>query len=233
MKVIVLELCDYEGWILSLGSDREWRVQVMQHRLYSELQKVVSENGGFLVPLTFHNMLIIANGMDSRADSIIFETLRSISPVPFKAAGGTGSTILSAARNAHDKLKRMSAGETQPSNSDDNSNVVAAHFDLNSYLEKLRDEALDRVVEQINALIFYVNHLAKTVQGVSAYLGGDNAVLFTDESSLSLLESIKHDQAKVGIGVARTARESLRLAAEGLSFIRRNRGMNVKVMKEP
>ncbi|MGC9209119.1 MAG: GTP cyclohydrolase IIa [Nitrososphaeria archaeon] len=232
MRVIVLELCDYEGWILSLGSDREWKVQVMQHRLYSELQRAVSEHGGFLVPLTFHNMLIIANGMDSRANSAIFEILRSASPVPFKAADGTGNTILTAARNAHHKLKRMSAGETDLSSNNDSSNVVAAHFDLNSYLEKLRNGPLDQVIEQINALISHVNEISKTVQGVSAYLGGDNVALFTDESSLSLLENIKHDQVKVGIGVARTARESLRLAAEGLSFIRRNRGINVKVMRE-
>jgi GTP cyclohydrolase IIa len=232
MKVTVIELLNYEGWISGLGTDREWNVQTVQHRLYSELQKAVSEHGGFLVPMTFHHMLIIANGINQEAHNKIYDTMKSISPVPFRASSATGKTLVNAEREAFIRLKTLNAWQTSFIE-DDGSRVVAAHFDIDSYLRRLESGTIDEAMAQVNELITSVNMVSKEVEGVSTYLGGDNVVLFAGEDSLEKLENLELESVKIGIGVAVNARESLKLAAEALAFIRKFRGRHVKVIKAP
>ncbi|NAY82365.1 MAG: GTP cyclohydrolase IIa [Thaumarchaeota archaeon] len=232
MKVTVIELLNYEEWISGLGTDREWKVQTVQHRLYSELQKAVSEHGGFLVPMTFHHMLIIANGINQEAHNKIYDTMKSISPVPFRASSATGKTLVNAEREAFRRLKTLNAWQTSFIE-DDGSRLVAAHFDIDSYLRRLESGTIVEAMAQVNELIKSVNMVSKEVEGVSAYLGGDNVVLFAGEDSLEKLENLELESVKIGIGVAVNARESLKLAAEALAFIRKFRGKHVKVIKAP
>ncbi|MDG7038837.1 MAG: GTP cyclohydrolase IIa [Nitrososphaerota archaeon] len=229
MKVIITELMDYEGWVSSLGNDREWKVQATQHRLYSELQEAVAGEGGFLVPATFHHMLIIANGIEEDGHKRVFDIMNAVSPVPYRASSGSGSTLVSAIRKAFEGIGALAPRETH-FGVPDFSNVVAAHFDVNSYLKKLEAGTLVEGLSEVDKLAGSVNMLSKEFGGISVYLGGDNVVMFAGEDSLGKLQNIKLDGSKVGIGVASNARSCLKLAAEALYFLRRNKGQVMKVI---
>lgn len=230
MKVTVVELLNYEGWISGLGTDREWRVQAIQHRLYAELQEAVAGQGGFLVPMTFHHMLIIANGIDMEGHDKIFDAMKSISPVPYRASSGTGNTLVRAEIEAFRGLRGLATGQAAFGERD-NSGLVAAHFDIDSYLKRLESGTIVDGMAKVNNLIGLVNRLSDELEGISVYLGGDNVVLFAGEDSLERLEKLELDFVKIGIGVASNARDCLKLAAESLTFIRKFRGQPVKVMK--
>ncbi|MGC8557822.1 MAG: GTP cyclohydrolase IIa [Nitrososphaeria archaeon] len=230
MKVTLVELLNYEGWISGLGTDREWRVQAIQHRLYSELQEAVAGQGGFLIPMTFHHMLIIANGIDRDGHGKIFDAMKSISPVPYRASSGTGRTLVRAEIEAFRGLKGLAAGQAA-FGEHDGSRLVAAHFDIDSYLKRLESGTIVDGMAQVNNLIGLVNRLSDELEGISVYLGGDNVVLFAGEDSLERLERFEPDSIKIGIGVANNARDCMKLAAESLTFIRKFRGRPIKVMK--
>ncbi len=229
VKVIITELMDYEGWISRLGNDREWKVQAVQHRLYSELQEAVAGEGGFLVPATFHHMLIIANGIEEDGCRRIFDTMNAVSPVPYRASSGSGSTPVGAIREAFRGIGTLAPRETR-FGVPDFSNIVVAHFDVNSYLKKLEAGTLVEGISEVDKLAGSVNILSKELGGISVYLGGDNVIMFAGEDSLGKLQNIKLDGSKVGIGVAGNARSCMRLAAEALHFLRRNRGQVVKAI---
>lgn len=229
MKVMLIELLDFEGWILRLGADREWKVQYVQHHLYSVLQKRVSAEGGFLIPLTFHNMLIIANGVKHEGFSRIFNYMKKVSPVAFRASEGAGKTFKEAIEKAAINIAKLKEGEVYFGDYEE-SELAVAHFDLNSYLSNFRNGRIFDALKQINGLISLTNRVADKVEGVSVYLGGDNAAVFAGKELIEELGAIKLNSVKVGVGIAYSAREGLKLAAEALSHIRRHRDQNVKIL---
>ncbi len=78
----LIELVGYREWTESLGFDREWRIQVLQSRLYARLQEEAARYGAFIAPLSFDVMVVVANGVPADALRSLYEVAAREAPVP-------------------------------------------------------------------------------------------------------------------------------------------------------
>lgn len=228
--IALVELIEYEKWITSLGYDREWKVQSFQHEIYSKLYKLIGEVNSFLIPLTFHNMAFITNGLKEQDILNIFEKIKEefkfklnlrmycCSERKLVLALNKASHLIKNLKPDECKIEELGKGY-----------IVSSHLDLNSFLLILDNY---KAYQTIQKTYLYASSLAEKVGGIAIYLGGDNVVLFSDEEILKVLQTMKNDEIKIGVGVASNARTSLKLAAKALDKIRKERINSFLVLYE-
>ncbi len=218
----LLELVGYREWTESLGPDREWSIQVLQSRLYSELQRIAALREAFLVPLSIDNMVLVLNGVPQRYYREIYEEAAGLAPVP------VGLTVICSRDPVIDLYPQGEPGLRVRTGST-GGNVAALHVDMD-YFSGLRERA-GSIASYVRIIDFY-SRLSKRLSGtpsIATYLGGDNLLVFTAEEAMGRVLSVIRniiggDDYKIGVGIARTPRRALAGAAKALAALREKRG---------
>ena len=207
-----MRLKGYREWTESLGSDREWKIQSVQHAMASRISELAASIGSFAIPHRYDSFVLLTDGVKGDDVDGVIRGFSSFSPVGVEVCHGFGEDYLQALGNCYDD--RYGGAP--------DSEVAVAHFDLDGFTD-LKDgaEAYVRAVKLVaEAQGFFLPRGA-----LIHYLGGDNVVAFLPPGELGLIEDFLRGKPgiKVGVGRGRTAREALSLAAEGLDGIRRSR----------
>ncbi|MCE4600308.1 MAG: GTP cyclohydrolase IIa [Desulfurococcales archaeon] len=220
IRMAVLELVGYREWTEAIGDDREWRLQIVQSTLYSSLQQVIADYGGFILPLRYDYMAVAASNVSDEGLKRLYDKAREISPVPVRLAASCGSTPVEAMENAWTRIKE--GEEFVLDECGDNEIVVAGHFDLNGITVMTRRLGLLTTYNTVLHVISEIETRAHYRGAVAQYLGGDNILVllpFTGFKSIVEELVVVHD-LKAGVGIAPTAREALKHAAKALHDIR-------------
>ncbi len=224
-RITVYELVGYREWTESLGGDREHIIQDTQARIYSNLQRFLSSKQAFLLPLRYDYMIGITSSV---REAVIKESLRVLegySPVPVRAVSVSDKSLQDAVKKATIMLSKISMNSLKYIGSCENECVAAIHFDVNDFTSYTSKgfSVYDTYVYVMDLFAL----LSKTIlelDGILQYLGGDNIIAFINPAKVDLASNIIKDlkSIKAGIGLARTARKALELAAEGLDSIRKS-----------
>jgi GTP cyclohydrolase IIa len=215
---VVIRLVNYREWIESLGFDREWVVQVVQSRIYSDIQSYVKDFNGFTLPLRYDVQVAILP-CTTRINDVVkgLEELLMRYPqinVRVDSYCGLPHEVLTNGPNVG------GCNSTE---------VCVAHIDLNNFtLRSVSEGYYKPYVEVLNM----VSTLARKFMGkaVLQYLGGDNVVVVTSPNYLDevIKESVDGD-VKVGVGISEIPRKAFELAAKALSILR-SEGRNSKYL---
>ena len=228
MNVGVIELVHYEEWILSLGADREWRVQAGQARLMQEAHAALADAGAFFVPYTVNQGVAICNGiLREKLEAAIYRIAQA-SPVPFRFSFRSAPTVTGALELAYSAMEK----NLPKWGGEDNSALIAAHYDLDSYLETVRSNGLLYAKKRVDDLIGHVTQISSCIGGLSMYLGGDNVIMFSHLGALENIAGSVPDGAKVGIGIGRVPRQAVKRAGLALTEIRKRRNVNALVVQD-
>ncbi len=221
-RVTVLEQIGYREWTESLGSDREWLIQRVQAELYIALQDVASRYGAFSMPIRYDYMLILSSNVGYEAHVDILNVARSYSKVKVRIASSCGINPLEAEAKAFKLLAETEIGGLTYTSCPGEEVVAIAHLDLNNITGTTAQEGITRSYNKILGLLGRIAKIAESEGGITQYLGGDNIlVILPPLNYIGLTEKlIGEDDLKAGIGVSRTAREALRLAAKALHELR-------------
>jgi len=215
---VVIRLVNYREWIESLGFDREWVVQVVQSRIYSDIQSYVKDFNGFVLPLRYDVQVAILPRSIPINDVVkgLEGLLRKFPQINAKVDSycGLPHEVLINGLNVSDCTS---------------TEVCVAHIDLNNFTLRSVSEGYYRpYVEVLNI----VTTLARRFMGkaVLQYLGGDNLVVVTSLKYLDevIKESVDSD-VKVGVGISEIPRKAFELAAKALSILR-SEGRNSKYL---
>src|SRR5438094_9299940 len=63
IQLTIIKITEYGPWTLTLGSDREHRLQILQATLYKEIQNLFSERNCLAFPNRFDEIFVITNGL--------------------------------------------------------------------------------------------------------------------------------------------------------------------------
>ncbi len=211
-KVVKVILRGYREWTEEIGDDREWKIQMIQNELERTATKIAASREAFYLPTRKDILIFIANNTDVEK---WLKPLEELSPVPLEVVVGCGKTPLEA-------LLEGGPCITQ-------SKIAAVHFDINFISKKDHYLGYVEVIDMTSSLL----HTALGFKSVGGYLGGDNAVFFSDPSVASEFgETLsKIYDVKVGIGIALKPRKALELAAMALRMLRKDRAKRVEVLK--
>lgn len=150
------------------------------------------------------------------------------SPVPVKFSFRSAPTAAEALELAYSSL----AMGLNPWADDDGEPVLAAHYDLNSYMATLRSRGIGAAKKRVYQMIRHVMRIELAVKGIGAYLGGDNVIVFSHTGSLDQVLGSVPRGAKVGIGIGRVPRDAVKRASMALARIRMKRDRNSLVIRD-
>jgi GTP cyclohydrolase IIa len=239
IQVTLIQIDEYGPWTLCLGPDREAKLQILQARLYSDLQKYFAKHGGIIFFNRFDNMIAISNGISKEQHQKIQSKICKKYPVTISMGIGVGKTPYEAQKIASQQLikqcgsnlngrKKIIANCSALAN-DGESVVQITHFDIKNSTKTITNNfsAYD-AFQYINKTYDILVKALRKKGAIVFFCGGDNFISPSNGvTEVDLLKAIDlvyrktNLQLGVGVGIGKDARMALKLATESLDGIRR------------
>ena len=246
MHLTIIKIDKYGPWTLTLGSDRESALQMLQARIYFDIQRLFSEKHCIVYPNRFDEFFAITNGLPvSELVGIQKELMKLYPHLWFSMAVGYDETPTQADRSAFEARRNgveIAARGIYSHDSQINNPVNQVtgirifHIDVNG-LSKLEMSPY-----QVTSVIFGIYSLLvdkfMEKECLTFYLGGDNFMVIASnilkEEVKNILLEITHEThipLNCGIGNGKTGREAAMIATMALDKIRelRDNGRDVSI----
>ncbi len=239
IQLSILKIAGYGPWTLTLGSNREHELQMLQASLYKELQRLFSEKNCLVFPNRADEFFVVSNGLSLDDHINVQKTLESLFDVGLTISIGYGESPFEANLKAHDG-KKNNVILNQEHNifgfmPDETSfDVSIMHLDVDD-LASQRDTSSPY---EISSLIFELySKMSKYFlqkDSLTFFMGGDNfMVVASKEAKKSVrqfIDQTREDRISLncGIGNAPNARQAASLATKSLDTIRQIRDSGKK-----
>ena len=240
MQLSVLKIIGYGPWTLTLGSDREHRLQMLQASVYGEVQRLFSERGCLVFSNRSDELFVISSGLDLEGHIAIQDALHSKfdDDIRLQIAMGRGSTPADCDRAAHAAVSEGAALSRQhqifgaPACGGQNrgDEVTVMHMDVDGlsgrssspYGTSLLMSGIYRKMSEY----FYRDH-----ESLAFFMGGDNFMIAASDQAktsgarrfVDMIARQDDIQLNCGVGTAATGRQAAMLATESLDMIREMR----------
>jgi GTP cyclohydrolase IIa len=240
IQLTIIRIEEYGPWTITLGTDREAELQMLQANLYYDLQRLFSAKDCLVFSNRFDEYFAITNGLylPDHLD-IQSELVDLYSKLKLSMAIGNGVTPFQANLDAYDS-RRMGRAISEgarifvtPTRSISkpvptvNENVQIMHIDMNNsakMFSKLSPYEITSVIVKIYARLSE-EFLKK--ESLTFFLGGDNFMVLSKAATKQDIEGIiskvtqeMNVRLNCGIGIGRTGRKAANAATKALDTIR-------------
>jgi len=232
VQLTIIKINGYGPWTLTLGSDREHKLQMLQASLYKEIQKLFSEKNCLAFLNRSDEIFVITNGLTlddhisiqkKLEDSFELKLSMAIgyAPTPFEAnlkafEGKESKIVLDKEHNIYGFVNGIAE-----------QNVTIMHFDVEDLTSKIKTKS----PYEISSIMFKLNSKMSDFflqkKSIAFFMGGDNFMVVGNEdakeSAREFIDSVKKDLGlylNCGIGIGKTSREAAKLATKSLDKIR-------------
>ena len=231
VQISIVRIDGYGLWTLTKGSDREHELQILQSRLYSDVQKLFAQKKALVFFNRFDEMIAVTNGLTVQEHIEILQNLLKLYDLDISISIGNGVTAYLAnldafkasnAKAAHnDKFKVYGSAKI-----DDYVQIM--HVDVDGSTSRMSAELTPYDISSlITRLYAKLTQKFMEKEALTFFLGGDNFMIVADgirktETAALLDETVNgmNIKLKCGIGRARTPREAAEMATKALDTIR-------------
>ena len=262
IQLSILKITGYGPWTLTLGSDREHELQMLQASLYREIQRLFSDRDCLVFQNRADEFFAVSNGLTLDDHVAIQRDLKGSFDVGLTVSVGYGDTPYAANLKAYEGrrdgvvLSRehdiFGFVAPSPDGADGGRSPLEAsimHLDV----DDLASQRKTRSPYEISALMFELYHemsrgfLEK--DSLTFFMGGDNFMVVASSDAKACVRDVvgrieeekrRRDGDEIllncGIGTASTARKAASLATRSLDTIREIRdsgGENPSVYELP
>jgi len=231
IQLTIIRIEGYGPWTLTLGSDREAQLQMLQAKIYHDVQRLFTEKNCIVYFNRFDEYFAITNGLDAAGHKEIQRELaRTYKDLKMSMAVGAGMTAFEANMNAYQARKE---GKTLDSNARIFGSIHAAdiahvmHIDVDSST-KVGDRLSPYEVTSLVMKVY--SRLAEEFlkhKSLTFFLGGDNFMVIsngvTKEQAESVIKKVTAGidiKLNCGIGIGKTGRKAAEAATKALDTIR-------------
>jgi GTP cyclohydrolase IIa len=232
IQLSILKITEYGPWTLTLGSDREHELQMLQASLYKQIQKLFSEKNCLVFLNRSDEFFVVSNGLTLDDHIEIQKKLEELFEVHLTISIGFGESPFEANLKAYDGRKNniiLNKEHNIFGFIDDKSkfNISIMHLDVDDLKSKRKDTS----PYEISAIIFDLH--SKIIKyfiekkSLTFFMGGDNYMVVASNeaknSVQSFIDMIKNNDDIIlncGIGNAETSRDAVKLATKALDTIR-------------
>ena len=238
IQLTIIRIEGYGQWTLTLGSDREAQLQMLQARIYHDVQRLFSERDSIVFFNRFDEYFAITNGLD--ADDhlrIQHELTKLYDNMLMSMTIGAGKTAFEANLNAYRTRKegRMLDGNSRIFGSVQPQADVAQimHIDIDGSEKVSSKMSPYEVTALVMKLYAKLSEAFLKKGAMTFFLGGDNFMVISNsmrkEDAEIIINSIINDigiKLNCGIGIGRNGRKAAEAATRALDTIRdlRNEG---------
>jgi GTP cyclohydrolase IIa len=232
IQLTIIRIEGYGQWTLTLGSDREAQLQMLQARIYHDVQRLFSERDSIVFFNRFDEYFAITNGLDiDDHRHIQHELTKLYDNMLMSMTIGAGKTAFEANLNAYRTRKegRMLDGNSRIFGSVQPQADVAQimHIDIDSSAKVgnwLSPYELTALVMKIYSRLAeeFLKH-----DSLAFFLGGDNVMVISngmakEQADVVLKKVTAGNDIKLncGIGIGKTGRRAAEAATKALDTIR-------------
>ncbi len=141
IQLSILKISGYGPWTLTLGSDREHELQMLQASLYKEVQKLFSEKNCLVFLNRADEFFVVSNGLELNDHIQIQQELEKLFDVRLTVSIGYGKSPFEANLKAHDGKKNKTILNNEHNifgfvNGKSDSKVSIMHLDIDNLTSK-------------------------------------------------------------------------------------------------
>ena len=232
IQLSILKISGYGPWTLTLGSDREHELQMLQASLYKQVQKLFSEKNCLVFLNRADEFFVISNGLDLDDHIEIQKTLEKLFDIRLSISIGFGNTPFDANLHAYKGKKENTILNKEHNifgfvNGKSDSKVSIMHLDVDDLTSKGQTSSPYEISSIIFTLYAKMSKFFLEKNSLAFFMGGDNFMIIASDdaknSVQNFIEMIKNDDKislNCGIGNGYTARQAVKLATKSLDTIR-------------
>ncbi len=244
----VCQLDNYGPWTVSPEPKPEAYLQMLQTRLFADLEDEFSKRGGLAFLTSFDNTLVVSNGISIEDHKEIQKRLGEIYPVTLSFGLDSAETAYEAQKLASRALQETGSSQSEDRREElggtslsfpEQSLVQIAHIDINHVTEFTDVEPIYDTLQLIQNVYLSLSKLFSQNDALVFYTGGDNFMSpcnGLDKKEIEkLLEEVEEKtdiELKAGVGKSIKAVEAAYLASEGLHDIRDGKTQEKVVFKK-
>ena len=232
IQLSILKITEYGPWTLTLGSDREHELQMLQASIYKEVQKLFSEKNCIVFLNRSDEFFVVSNGLDLDDHIQIQKILEKLFEVGLTISIGYGNSPFKANLKAYEGKKNKIILNTEHNifgfiYDGFDSKVSIMHLDVDNLTSKRKTDSPYEITFIIFGLYSKMSKYFLEKNSLTFFMGGDNFMIISnDEAKQSVqdfINIVKNDDKillNCGIGNANTGREAVKLATKSLDTIR-------------
>ncbi|MDX1533745.1 MAG: GTP cyclohydrolase IIa, partial [Nitrosopumilaceae archaeon] len=226
LQLTIIKITGYGPWTLTLGSDREHELQMLQASLYKEIQKLFSEKNCLVFLNRADEFFVITNGISLDEHIEIQKTLEKSFDLKLSMSIGYADNPFDANLKAYEG-KKSKTFLNQEHNiygfvNGQSDQVTIMHLDVEDLTSTRQTKSPYEISSTIFNLYSKMSEFFLKKKSLTFFMGGDNFMVISDKDAKNsvreFLDMIKKDGITLncGIGTGRTAREAVKLATKSL-----------------
>jgi GTP cyclohydrolase IIa len=240
IQLSILKINGYGPWTLTLGSDREHALQILQASLYKEVQKLFSEKNCLVFLNRADEFFVVSNGLTLDDHIEIQKNLGKSFDVRLTVSIGYANSPFEANLKAYEGKKSEISLSKEYSifgfiNGKSEQKVSIMHFDVDNLTSRRKTNSPYEITLIIFDLYVKMSKFFLKKNSLTFFMGGDNfMVVANDDAKNSVNDFIKLIETEddiilnCGIGNAKTSRDAVKLATKSLDTIREIRDLGEK-----
>lgn len=231
IQLTIIRIEGYGPWTLTLGYDREAQLQMLQAKIYHDVQRLFDAKGCLVYFNRFDEYFTITNGLSVQDHAEIQRELAHLyRDLKMSMAIGAGRTAFEASTNAYGARKegRLADDKARIFGSAGPADVAQImHIDVDSSTKlsgRVSPYEITALVMKIYSMLAdeFLKHNALTF-----FLGGDNFMVIsngvTKEQANEVIQKITSStdiKLNCGIGIGKTGKKAAEAATKALDTIR-------------
>lgn len=235
IQITIIKITGYGPWTLTLGSDREHQLQMLQAGLYKEIQNQFSKRNCIVFSNRFDEFFAVTSGMSLQDHIEIQKELQKVSNLSLAMSIGYAETPFEANLRAYEGKKTPVVLDKELTiygfvNGKSDQQVTIMHLDVEDLTSQRKIQSPYEITSAIFRLYARMSEFFLQKKSLTFFMGGDNFMVVSsgdhNQNAKEFLDLAKKELGVVlncGIGTARTSREAVKLATESLDTIRKIR----------
>lgn len=231
-QLTIIKIIGYGPWTLTLGSDREHELQMLQASLYKETQKLFSDKNSLVFLNRSDEFFAVTNGLTLKDHIEIQKKLQDSFDLKLSMSIGYAKTPFEANLIAHKGKKSENYLSKEYNiygfvNGTGEEKITIMHLDVEDLTSKGKTQSPYEISSTIFRLYSKMSEYFMKKNSIAFFMGGDNFMVISAEIEKDevqkFLDLIKKDNditLNCGIGKGKTAREAVKLATKSLDTIR-------------
>jgi GTP cyclohydrolase IIa len=248
LQLTILRIEGYGAWTLTLGSDREADLQMLQAQFYLDTQRLFSEKGCLVYLNRFDEYFVVTNGLSSQDHLDIMKKLGQLyNKLQISMAIGKGNTAYEANIDAY-KARNLGAsciaagnveslngrifGEALDSSPGSNINTINVfaqilHIDIDSSVKLSSRFSPFEITLLLSKIYLKLSEYFLKKESLTFFIGGDNFMVLSNglrkvdsKRIITKVSNCFEIKMNCGIGIGRTGRKAAEAATKALDTIR-------------
>lgn len=233
IQLTIIRIEGYGPWTLTLGSDREGQLQMLQARIYHDVQRLFTERNCLVYFNRFDEYFAVTNDLSAESHAEVQHELAALyKDLKMSMAIGVGRTAFEASMNAYRARQegRFIDEQARIFGSGDRADDLSAqimHIDVDSSTKLSTRLSPYEVTVLVMKIYSYLTEEFLKHDAISFFLGGDNFMVISNgvtkeqaDEVIKKVTSATGIKLNCGIGIGRTGRKAAEAATKALDTIR-------------